>query len=129
LEMLGWSSFFPSKPASLKVYMRSANKLGGQSDSEIGQFILTSGTLLKSPLKVALAPNNFDRSDNWSFWQNSFSAVCLSQDWEKDFDQKNYHTSHDTPDNLNYGYLAASTEILIESLLQLSVHSLQSLSF
>jgi len=52
---------------------------------------------IESSRATIVLPNGFDRSDNWSFWKWSFPAVCVSQDWEQDFNQQNYHTSHDYP--------------------------------
>ena len=83
-------------------------------DKNIAKFIERQSKGLN--LKVQILPNGFNRSDNWSFWENGFGAVTLSEDWENDFNDANYHTSHDLPETLNYGFLQEAADLLVASL-------------
>jgi Zn-dependent M28 family amino/carboxypeptidase len=110
-EMVGWSKKKLKARPVVKLYTRSGKTAEAASDAVLAQMFIQSAKTSKARLKPVLLANDFDRSDNWSFWQKRFSAVCVSQDWEKDFNKKHYHTATDTPATLNYDYLAEITRV------------------
>ena len=109
LEMIGWSKAPLSKKSVMKLYIRSPKEPGASSDLALAKMYQDAVRQAGLKLKPEILENGFDRSDQWAFWQLGFPGVCISQDWEGDFDEKNYHTSHDSPKNLNMDYL---TEIV-----------------
>ncbi len=116
LEMIGWSKTKIENHPILKLYTREKTQIGADQDLSLTLALNRAGFLLKTPLKLEVLQNGFNRSDNWSFWQKSFSAICISEDWENDFNKTHYHTPTDTPDTLNYDYLKEVTKLLVESL-------------
>jgi Zn-dependent M28 family amino/carboxypeptidase len=116
LEMIAWSKTKIENHPVVKLYTREKRRAGADLDVSLALTLNKAGFLLKTPLNLVLLQNGFNRSDNWSFWQRSFPAVCISEDWEKDFNESHYHTSTDTPDTLNYDYLKEITKVLVETL-------------
>jgi len=57
---------------------------------------------------------HLDRSDHWPFWVSGREAVFWTDTAE--FRNPNYHEETDTPDTLDYSFLAAVTELLTEVL-------------
>jgi Zn-dependent M28 family amino/carboxypeptidase len=106
LEMIGWSK----KKPILKIYTRDKNP----EDNALAENVKNSAGALD--LDAQILANGFNRSDNWPFWENGLHAVTLSEDWENDFNEKNYHTANDTADSLNYAYLAEVAELVTASL-------------
>lgn len=97
LEMIGWDK---PRDGLVKIYARSAGHPGGEKDVLVGTKLgrnLNSRGLVANVLR-----NNFDRSDNWSFWNALHFGVTVSEDWELNFNEKHYHTASDTPDTLNW---------------------------
>lgn len=116
LEMIAWSKTKIENHPVVKLYTREKKRAGADLDASLALAFSKAGFLLKTPLNLVLLQNGFNRSDNWSFWQRSFPSVCISEDWEKDFNETHYHTSTDTPDTLNYDYLKEITKVLVETL-------------
>ena len=112
LEMLGFSQK-KDKP-EMKLYTRSHNEKGVSQDMLLAKRFEDAAKHLKSKVQPIILQNGFNRSDNWSFWQNDLPAVCVTQDWEADFNEKNYHTNHDSIANLNFSYLAEITRLTVE---------------
>jgi len=120
LEMISWSKTKMENHPVVKLYTREKNRAGSDLDNALATSFNKAGFLLKTPLNFVLLQNGFNRSDNWSFWQRSFPSVCISEDWEKDFNESHYHTSTDTPDTLNYDYLKEITKVLVETLSEMT---------
>ncbi len=116
LEMIAWSKSKIESHPVVKLYTREKKRAGADLDVSLALTLAKAGFLIKTPLNLVLLQNGFNRSDNWSFWQRSFPSVCISEDWEKDFNETHYHTSTDTPDTLNYDYLKEITKVLVETL-------------
>lgn len=100
LEMIGWSK----SGKAMKLYIRPPSEKGAQEDQILARVFKDAAA--KSSIKPEIVANGFDRSDHWSFWQAGIPAICITQDWENDFNEANYHTSHDAPSKLNRAYLA-----------------------
>ncbi|NDG85544.1 MAG: M28 family peptidase, partial [Proteobacteria bacterium] len=118
LEMIGWST--KKGEAQAKIYTRPEGVKGVEADLALAAFFaearVPSGPVV---LKPGIVQNGFDRSDHWSFWQNGIPAICISEDWEGDFNDGNYHTRRDTPETLNYRYFEALLEWVKNGLLRL----------
>ena len=115
LEMIGWSQADVKTNPVVKVYLQQIQAPGYEAELHLAEAFVAGATQAKAQLKPIVLPNGFDRSDNWSFWQWSFPAVCISEDWEKDFNEKHYHTPGDLPGTLNFPYLKEITLSLIEA--------------
>lgn len=60
------------------------------------------------PLKTIIAPSfipGINFSDHWSFWQEGYSAVMVTD--TAYLRNKNYHRQTDLPETLNYQYMAS----------------------
>lgn len=101
LEMIGWDK---PEPEMMKVYCRSSGHPGGARDLELAKRLTQH--LAKEGLTALAMCNNFDRSDHWSFWQEGFNAVTVTQDWERDFNRDNYHSSRDRSESIDWAYAA-----------------------
>jgi Zn-dependent M28 family amino/carboxypeptidase len=101
LEMIGWDS--PVK-GRVEVFCRSAGRPGNELDLKLA--LAVADHLVAQGLKAEALPNNFDRSDNWPFWEELHTAVTVSQDWKKNFNGEHYHTSADTPDTVDWPFTA-----------------------
>jgi Zn-dependent M28 family amino/carboxypeptidase len=113
LEMIGWSKTDVSKKPTVKLYTRVSTESGAEKDIKLAKLFDTSAKGAKVKLKPVILPNGFNRSDNWSFWQNGLPSVCITEDWESDFNESNYHTDHDDIKNLNLKYLTEITNATI----------------
>jgi hypothetical protein len=104
LEMLGHDSSLKDKKKKLgnmAVYLRKPSAPNGLLDdkfltdfSKYQQKCKTSVTFEKKAI-------GFDGSDNFRFWKHGFAAITFSQNWEDDFNDKNYHTPNDFAETLN----------------------------
>jgi hypothetical protein len=111
LEMIGYSSKDISSKPAFKLYIRE-NDPGKSKDEFLTKKILSTSQKIDSKIKPVVIANGFNRSDNWSFWQWNIPSVCITQDWEDDFNVKNYHTEHDNVEFLNIDYMTEITQIV-----------------
>lgn len=112
LEMIGHST---KKPAVLKIYTREDGQ-GRIEDYKLAHQMSEAAKKIDSDIQVKSMNNGFNRSDNWSFWQSNLASICITQDWEEDFNQKNYHTNHDNIEFLNIDYITEVTNIVLTAL-------------
>lgn len=114
LEMIGWSSQPPAKKPTFKIYTRTPEGDVGGKDLALAGKVQEAAAASKTQAQAKVFRNGFNRSDHWSFWQKGFPAVCVTQDWEKDFHDKHYHTSQDKVANLNLPYMSEITRAMIQ---------------
>jgi hypothetical protein len=119
LEMIGWSSHPLDSKSIAKIYTREPSDKAS-ADVMMANKIKEVAARIRSPLKFEILQNGFNRSDNWSFWQKGIPAICVSEDWENDFNEKNYHTDQDLPESLNYPYLAEITRAVSEAVSEIA---------
>ena len=122
LEMMGNSHTPLAQLPVVKLYARDPNDAQAKMDVNLANYFIQATTDLKSKIKPVLLQNGFNRSDNWSFWQHQIPSICISQDWENDFNEKNYHTSHDSVESINFDYLSETSKALLKALV-LASHS------
>jgi hypothetical protein len=104
LEMLGFDSKFfdkEKKNYNMKVYFRSPDKAGSRSDLNLSLSLQQLGKKFNSKIQFEPVNNNFSQSDQFRFWDANLGAICYSQNWENDFNEKNYQTSQDIPETIN----------------------------
>jgi Zn-dependent M28 family amino/carboxypeptidase len=124
IEMVGWSQTKMANHPVLKLYTRQPKVPGQEQDIQLANAFVRAATLLKSLLKPVILQNGFNRSDNWSFWQKSFPAICISEDREKDFNKTHYHTPTDAFDTLNFSYIEEVAKVTTEMLAEISRNNL-----
>lgn len=100
LEMIGWNK---PTPGLVKVYCRTLGHPGGKVDIEIAR--AAHKELEKAGLKPLILRNDFNRSDNWTFWEQAHFGITITQDWERNFNKNHYHTSNDTPDTVDWKFV------------------------
>jgi len=104
-EMIGWSKSNVDTKPIMKLYTRTVDKTGFEKDFFLANTFKEYAETANLKIQPRIQKNGFNRSDNWSFWQKNYAAICITQDWEEDFNSANYHTDHDLPANLNYPYM------------------------
>ena len=100
LEMLGQdTSYFDKtkKTGNMSLYLRD---LG--DEKRFAQKLVDHGSKMTQKVTFEIKPNGFESSDNIRFWEQGFTAVTFSQNWEDDFNPKFYQTAQDTPETLNH---------------------------
>lgn len=114
-EMVGWSRKKLKQKPVVKLYTRGAKDPESGSDKVLAQMYVLAAKKVRAKITPVVLGNGFDRSDNWPFWLKHLSSVTISQDWEKDFNEKNYHTSKDRLETLNFDYLSEIIRVGIEA--------------
>jgi hypothetical protein len=104
-EMLGYTKTPIDEQPVVKIYTRKPEQKGAQEDLIMAEHLKKAGVASQVPLKLTVLRNGFDRSDHWSFWMNGLPAVCITQDWENQFNESRYHTDQDLPGEVNFNYL------------------------
>ena len=103
--------------------------LGNSSSNQVVDTILAAGRSylpdfpvigLKLYLGAERIIPNMTRSDHVSFWENEIPATMWTD--TADFRNPNYHRRTDTPDTLDYDFLASVTKVLIASVLATGPH-------
>jgi hypothetical protein len=118
LEMLGHDSKHFDKEKklnNLKIYSRDSNEDPENLDLKLHDKFAKLGKKGTSGVRFSLVRNNFKNSDNFRFWEQGFSSLTFSQNWEEDFNKK-YQTKNDFPETINqrtlfhaFKYIAVAT--------------------
>jgi Zn-dependent M28 family amino/carboxypeptidase len=119
LETMGYfkdskkSQHYPF-PLSL-FYPSRGNFLAIVGNRESGALVQRVKSVFESakvlPVESASLPGGLQGvgwSDHWSFWQEGFPAVMITD--TAPFRNKNYHKPTDTPETLNYVHLASAVD-------------------
>lgn len=105
LEMLGHDSKFfdkNKKQGNMSLYYRSeSNKDGHIADLSLVSIFRRYKKNCKYSVNFAEKANDFKSSDHIRFWNDGIAAITFSQDWEDDFNEKNYQTKNDFVETLN----------------------------
>lgn len=104
LDMLGHDSKYLDKTkkfGNMKVYIRRPGNSGFMDDNRLAKRLIEVGDRIAPAINFKIEANQFNNSDNVSFWREDLSAATFSGDWENDFDKKRYHSSSDLIETLN----------------------------
>jgi hypothetical protein len=116
LEMVGHASAKRKNPV-IKLYVRPDDAhVTAPKDRKLATMLVDAAKKLATRATPLIHPNGFDRSDHWSFWQFGIPAVCITQDWEDDFNEAGYHRAADKVGTINFDYLADVSRILLGGL-------------
>lgn len=87
---------------NMKIYLRSSEKdsLGFAEDQKLLDLIQVPGKRLYGQIDFAPLGNGMNASSHVSFWEGGIPAICMSQNWESDFNPR-FHTSNDFVETLN----------------------------
>lgn len=110
LEMLGYKK----NNQYFKLYTRPKADKGAIRDLYLAGKIQAASK--KGKFQAVVLDNGFNRSDNWPFWLFNLPSVCITQDWENDFNENNYHTTHDDPKFLNFSFMNSVALTLKEAI-------------
>lgn len=103
LVMLGHDSKRDDKEKkqnNMKLYLRASGVSGALADQSLANVITNSGKRLYSTIEFKPEPNGMNSSSHISFWNAGHPAICLSQNWESDFNPR-FHTPNDFVETLN----------------------------
>lgn len=112
LEMIGRDQPYKRR---VSVFTRSAGSPHLKGDLAIAQAL--EPELKRQGLRPEIVRNNFDRSDQWSFWQTFHHGVTVSQNWEENFSRNQYHQAADDIDKICWEFaekITAATEAAIK---------------
>ncbi|MBL7664644.1 MAG: M28 family peptidase [Bacteriovoracaceae bacterium] len=104
LEMLGHDSkvFDKNKQnGNMALYLSRPSQSTHIRDRKLSTFFLNKGIEFTNTVDFQIKDNGFDSSDHVRFWEKGFAAITFSQDWEDDFNNKNYQTPNDFPETIN----------------------------
>ncbi|MCA9796316.1 MAG: M28 family peptidase, partial [Candidatus Eremiobacteraeota bacterium] len=120
LESIGYFSDEPDSqhfPPGIEGYPTTGNFVGFVGNLSSATLVARCKTLF-APSGVAVeslaAPSMIEGvgwSDHWSFWQEGYPAVMLTD--TAPFRNPNYHRSTDLPETLDYARLAQVTEAML----------------
>lgn len=103
LVMLGHDSKRDDKEKkmnNMKLYLRGPDQKGSDEDLKLATMISNSGKRLYSNIEFKPEANGMNSSSHISFWEAGIPAICLSQNWESDFNPR-FHTPNDFVETLN----------------------------
>lgn len=103
LVMLGNDSKREDKDKKLnnmKVYLRAPGEKGADLDLKLTNLIVNNGKRLYNLIDFSPMANSMNSSSHISFWEAGIPAICMSQNWESDFNPR-FHTSNDFVETLN----------------------------
>jgi hypothetical protein len=103
LVMLGNDSKREDKEKKLnnmKVYLRAPGEKGAEDDLKLTTLITNNGKRLYNLIDFKPEANGMNSSSHISFWEAGIPAICMSQNWESDFNPR-FHTPNDFVETLN----------------------------
>ena len=103
LVMLGNDSKREDKDKKLnnfKLYLRAPTEKGAEEDLKLTTMITDAGKRLYNSIEFKPEANGMNSSSHISFWEAGVPAVCLTQNWETDFNPR-FHTPNDFVETLN----------------------------
>ncbi len=129
LEMLGYYTDEPgsqSYPPPLGLfYPATGDFVGFVGNLESGELVRRAARCFREstdfPAEELVAPAwvvGVDLSDQWSFWQERYPALMVTD--TAFFRNRNYHKPTDTPETLDYDRLARVTVGLAQALRRLA---------
>jgi len=129
LEMVGYTGEKQSVPLGVNLVRkvpRTGDFLAAVGDGSSRHLLralerAADGVLalvtLAVPLRGWLVPDT-RRSDNARFWDEGYPALMITD--TADLRNPHYHLESDTPDTLNYDFLASVTEVTARALMELA---------
>lgn len=110
LVMLGHDSKREDKEKKLnnmKLYLRAPSDKGSSDDLKLANIINDNGKRLYSTVEFKAEANGMNSSSQISFWDAGHPAICLTQNWESDFNPR-FHTPNDFVETLNMNTYTAA---------------------
>lgn len=104
LEMLGHDTETQDKTkrkGNFKAYLPKQDSPVSLASHKFFESLNQKSSKIVTKIQITPEHNNFTQSDHSVFWDEGMPAFCLSQDWENDFNDRNYHTPQDLPETLN----------------------------
>jgi Zn-dependent M28 family amino/carboxypeptidase len=124
LEMLGHDSLLfdkQKKQGNMKLYTSKIGSSTYVEENKLAKRLLKLGRKAGGKVKFEIQQNGFDSSDHYRFWEQKIPAICFSQNWEEDFNQKNYQTPNDFPETLNQKSLYGAYKFIATSVAALAL--------
>lgn len=119
LVMLGHDSKRDDKEKKLnnmKLYLRSPLEKGAEDDLKLTTLVTDHGKRLYNQIEFKPEANGMNSSSHINFWQAGIPAICLSQNWESDFNPR-FHTPNDFVETLNMNTYANAFRYITGSIL------------
>lgn len=119
LVMLGHDSKRDDKEkklSNMKLYLRDPGQKGSEEDLKLANLISNNGKRLYGAVEFKPEANGMNSSSHISFWQAGIPAICLSQNWESDFNPR-FHTPNDFSETLNMNTYALAFRYITGALL------------
>lgn len=119
LVMLGHDSKREDKDKKLnnmKLYLRAPATKGSEDDLKLANMVTANGKRLYGSIEFAPEANGMNSSSHISFWEAGLPAICLSQNWESDFNPR-FHTPNDFVETLNMTTYASAFRYITGSVL------------
>ena len=120
LEMIGQDTIHndeDKKLGNMHAYIRKPSSKGYRNDQQFAQKMFRLGKRINRKVNFELVSSGWDRSDHIHFWERGIPAITFTQNWDKDFDSRTYHTSADVVESLNFNTFYNSFEFIAGSTL------------
>lgn len=85
---------------NMKLYLRSPSEKGADEDLKLTTLISENGKRLYKQVEFTPEANGMNSSSHINFWEAGIPAICMSQNWESDFNPR-FHTPNDFIETLN----------------------------
>lgn len=88
------------KYGNMKLYLRNPADKGSELDLKLTKIIQENGKHTNPLVEFTAEANSMNSSSHISFWEAGIPAVCMTQNWESDFNPR-FHTPNDFIETLN----------------------------
>ena len=100
----------------MKLYLRAPGEKGAEDDLKIISKVTDNGKRIYNQIDFKPEANGMNSSSHISFWKAGIPAICVSQNWESDFNPR-FHTSNDFVETLNMNTYDLSFKFITGSVL------------
>ena len=101
---------------NMKLYLRAPGDKGAEDDLKLISKVTDNGKRMYNQIDFKPEANGMNSSSHISFWEAGIPAICLSQNWESDFNPR-FHTPNDFVETLNMNTYALGFKFITGSVL------------
>lgn len=101
---------------NMKLYLRSPNEKGASEDLKLTNLVTENGKRLYGMIDFKPDANSMNSSSHINFWEAGVPAICMSQNWESDFNPR-FNTPNDFVETLNINTYALAFRYITGSVL------------
>ena len=85
---------------NMKLYLRAPGEKGAEDDLKLISQVTENGKRMYGQIDFSPNANGMNSSSHISFWEAGIPAICMTENWESDFNPR-FHTPNDFVETLN----------------------------